>query len=66
MKEILNTALAWVIANPFEFMTGVVTVCAAIAAATPTPKDDGFAAKMRKVVDLLAMNWGHATNKRTR
>lgn len=42
--------------------TAVCTLAAAIAALTPTPTDDGVVALVRKVVDLLAFNWGHARN----
>ncbi|WP_319764495.1 hypothetical protein [Maridesulfovibrio sp.] len=35
---------------------------AAIAAATPTPKDDQFLIVLRKVLDAIVFNWGHAKN----
>jgi len=40
--------------------TGIVTVASMVAALTPTPADDGIVARMRKLVDLLALNVGHA------
>ena len=50
------------IAAYVHILTAVCTLAAAIAALTPTPKDDGVVALVRKVVDFLAFNWGHATN----
>lgn len=38
----------------------VVTVASAIAALTPTPKDDKIVAKLYKIVDILAINIGKA------
>lgn len=38
----------------------VVTVCSIIAAATPTPKDDQWIAKLYKFIDILAINIGKA------
>ncbi len=43
-------------------MTLVITLAAAIAALTPTPKDDTWVRKIRRVVDILAFNFGHASN----
>ena len=44
-------------------LTGIVAVASAIAAFTPTPKDDGWAKKAYKVIDLLAINIGKAKDK---
>ena len=42
-------------------ITAVVTIASAIAAMTPTPKDDAFIAKyITPIVDALALNIGHA------
>ena len=38
----------------------IVTVCSAIAAMTETPKDDVFFAKLYKLIDLFALNFGKA------
>lgn len=43
--------------------TGIVTVCSMIAALTPSPKDDGIIAKLRKLVDFLALNVANAKKK---
>jgi len=41
----------------------IVTLAGAVAALTPTPKDDGIVKILRKVVDFLALNFGNAKNK---
>jgi len=47
----------------FGVATAVVTLFSAIAAATPTPKAGSFAAKLYKVVDFLALNFGKSKQK---
>ncbi len=42
---------------------GIVTIGSQIAALTPTPKDDSFFRGARKVLDLVAGNYGHAKNR---
>ena len=44
-------------------LTGAVTVASAVAALTPTPKDDTYVGKAYKVVDWLALNVGKAKDK---
>ena len=44
-------------------LTAIVAAASAIAALTPTPADDGWAAKLYKIVDWLALNIGNAKNK---
>lgn len=44
-------------------LTAVVAAASAIAALTPTPKDDHWAAKLYKIVDWLALNVGKAKDK---
>mgnify|MGYP003640729189 CR=1 FL=1 len=44
-------------------LTGVVATASAIAALTPTPKDDGIVKKLYKLIDLLAFNVGKAKEK---
>lgn len=36
--------------------------CAAIAALTPTPKDDGVISALRKLIDFAGLNFGGAKN----
>jgi hypothetical protein len=40
----------------FAVITTVIAAASAIAALTPTPKDDGFVGKAYKIVDWLALN----------
>jgi len=48
----------WTIIN---LVTATVTLASAIAAVTPTTKDDAFIAKyIKPVVDALALNVGNA------
>ena len=41
----------------------VMGAAAAIAALTPTPRDDGIVAFLRKVIDIIGMNIGNAKNR---
>ena len=41
-------------------ITGIVTVASAVAALTPTPKDDGIVKLLRKLIDAFALNVGNA------
>ena len=43
-----------------NYITWIVTAASAIAASTPTPKDDAIIGKIYKAVDLLAINFGRA------
>lgn len=40
----------------------VMGAAAAIAAWTPTPKDDSAVAFLRKIIDLIGQNYGGAKN----
>lgn len=44
-------------------LTGIIATASAVAALTPTPKDDGIVKKLYKLVDLLAINVGKAKEK---
>ena len=62
MSSIIN----YIINNTQELigaLSMVVAACSAIAALTPTPVDDGFVAKLLKVVHFLALNIGRAKDK---
>tara|TARA_R100000808_G_C2155447_1_gene168004 strand:- start:22303 stop:22491 length:189 start_codon:yes stop_codon:yes gene_type:complete len=55
--------MSWILEHRNELIgiiTGIVTVASAIAALTPTPKDDTIVGKLYKVVDFLAINVGKA------
>lgn len=47
----------------FQIVTAVIAVASAVAALTPTPKDDGFIKKITGIIDLLALNVGKAKDK---
>lgn len=62
MGDMIN----WVLAHKGELigiLTSVVAVASAIAALTPTPKDDTIVGKVYKVLDMLALNVGKAKDK---
>ena len=62
MKEII----AYLVSNVESILNAlyaVVAAASAVAALTPTPKDDGLSAKAYKVVDWLALNIGKAKDK---
>ena len=40
----------------FSIVTAIVTLFAAIAAVTPTPKDDDWTSKAYKIINWLALN----------
>lgn len=44
-------------------ITGVVTAASAVASLTPTPKDDRVLARITRLLDVLALNIGHARRK---
>jgi hypothetical protein len=41
-------------------LSGIIASASAVAALTPTPKDDSVLGKIYRVVDFLALNIGHA------
>ena len=58
--------MTWILENKealIGIITSVIAVASAIAALTPTPKDDTIVGKIYKVVDLLALNVGKAKDK---
>ena len=44
-------------------LTSAVALASAVAAITPTPKDDGIVKKLYKLIDVLAINVGKAKEK---
>tara|TARA_B110000211_G_scaffold224656_1_gene275945 strand:+ start:221 stop:457 length:237 start_codon:yes stop_codon:yes gene_type:complete len=44
----------------FKYVTLAITIAAAVAAVTPTPKDGSIWAKVYKGIDWLALNVGKA------
>ena len=49
--------------NLLAVFASIVAAASAIAAITPTPKDDAIASKAYKVLDWLALNVGKAKDK---
>jgi hypothetical protein len=47
----------------FGVLTAIIAAASAIAALTPTPKDDTFIGKLYKVIDWLALNVFKAKDK---
>ena len=55
--------IAAYIPDILEIGTLVIALAEAIAALTPSPKDDGIVKKIRQAVDYLALNFGNAKNR---
>ena len=52
-----------VIDTIIQYIPHVVTFCSAIAAITPMPKTEGVLKTIMRIVDVLAINVGHAKDK---
>ncbi|MBB4267741.1 hypothetical protein [Roseospira visakhapatnamensis] len=53
----------WIVTHWDELLlivTGLISVASAIAALTPTPTDDRLVGALRRIVEALALNVGHA------
>lgn len=62
----MQTLIDYIVDNQggiLAVITGIVTAASAIAALTPTPKDDKFVGKAYKFIDWLALNFGKAKDK---
>jgi len=44
----------------FEAVLAIVGAASAVAAATPTKKDDNIIGTISRVIDVIALNVGHA------
>ena len=62
-REIINDQEANMLIMIALIISVVVTVASAIAAVTPTPKDDKWIGKLYKIIDVFALNIGKAKNK---
>lgn len=62
MKEIISYLVSNVDSILFA-VSAVVAAASAVAALTPTPKDDSIVAKAYKVLDWVAFNVGKAKDK---
>ena len=47
----------------FAALTGVVTAASAVTALTPTPHDDRFVSKAYRILEIVALNIGHAKDR---
>ena len=62
----MNQIISYLLSNADNLIaiaTAIVAAASAIAAITPTPKDDAIASKAYKVLDWLALNVGKAKDK---
>lgn len=59
LTNIFNWFASDTIGTVIGALTLIVTGATSIAVLTPTPKDDEFLAKVRKVIDFLAGNFGN-------
>jgi len=62
----MTDIISWITAHLGQIvaiLTGLVTVASAIAALTPTPKDDHIVGKVYKFIDWFALNVGKAKDK---
>lgn len=58
--------MTWIMENwesVLVAVTSVIAAASAIAALTPTPKDDAILSKIRGLIDLLALNVLNAKKK---
>ena len=58
--------ITWVSAHSDQIigaLTSIIAGASALAALTPTPKDDTFFGKVYKLIDFLALNIGKAKDK---
>ena len=62
MKEIISYLVSNVDSILFT-VSAIVAAASAVAALTPTPKDDSLVAKAYKVLDWVALNVGKAKDK---
>ena len=46
-----------------QVITAVIALASAVAAVTPTPKDDGVLKKLSRLIDVLALNIFRAKDK---
>lgn len=51
------------IAGSIQIITLIIAISSAIAAVTPTPKDDALFKKLYKIIDLFALNVGKAKDR---
>jgi hypothetical protein len=62
MVKAIDSTNDEVVPNWLQMLSLLVASASAIAAVTPSPKDDGVLSIVRKIVDLLALNFWGAKN----
>ena len=63
MTELLTTLAALDFTGIVAGLLAIIGGAAILATMTPTPKDDAILAKIKKVLDFVAMNIGKAKNE---
>lgn len=63
MEYILTSIIGGALTEWVEALLAVIGAASAVAAATPTKKDDTVVGTISRIVDLLALNIGHAKRK---
>ncbi|HCX69265.1 hypothetical protein [Parvibaculum sp.] len=63
MEYILSGFIGGAFTEWVEALLAVIGAASAVAAATPTKKDDTVVGTIARVVDLLALNVGYAKRK---
>jgi hypothetical protein len=61
-----NIMITWILTHQIDIVhaiTAIIAAFSAVAALTPTPKDDSWSGKLYKIVDWLALNVGKAKDK---
>jgi hypothetical protein len=52
--------------DALEIVTATVALASAICALTPTPRDDAAVARLYRLLEILALNVGHAKDGASR
>jgi hypothetical protein len=55
--------MLWTILNIIVWVIAIASVISAISPITTNKKDDKFAAKLQKLIDLLALNVGNVRQR---
>jgi hypothetical protein len=63
MDYLLNGLIGGAFAQWIEAVLAVVGAASAVAAITPTRKDDDIVSRIARVVDVIALNIGYARRK---
>lgn len=64
--SVKKSMITWILTHQIDIVhavTAIIAAFSAVAALTPTPKDDSWSGKLYKIVDWLALNVGKAKDK---